>query len=462
MPSDRQEGVTPPRATREAGIALISVLLLMVLMSALTAALVVSATTETVIATNHQRLSEARAAAEAGLMHAAQVAIARIQNWQANGFPDAGAAISALLRGPDDLGGTAEADADNGSLEAFGLPRPPGRLSLAGLPGVFYEVRLFDEDDPARGVTLSAADRTRISEDNQTSSDANGRIVLVATGYASGNTVARLEGTISRVSLPAIVTNGSLLISGNPTVAGAAGGVHANVDLSISGNPSIAQDATASATFTPTGSPTVGGVSGGGYPNQTVPDINAADYFSLADFVLTSAGTLTNPVGTILCDASSNQNACKASYGWVFFGGAWTLNSTTWAAGTYYVQTAAEVSGSPGTPADPAQVSIIAEGSIKISGSPDMRPDAPELTFVTNGDLSISGSLSAETIEGQILVREQLHLAGNPTISGQILVQDVPSVDPMVTANAIVGNPTITYNGLVGASGFVLTGWRWM
>jgi hypothetical protein len=91
-----------------------------------------------------------------------------------------------------------------------------------------------------------------------------------------------------------------------------------------------------------------------------------------------------------------------------------------------------------------------------------MRPDAPELTFVTNGDLSISGSLSAETIEGQILVREQLHLAGNPTISGQILVQDVPSVDPMVTANAIVGNPTITYNGLVGASAFVLTGWRWM
>jgi hypothetical protein len=137
------------------------------------------------------------------------------------------------------------------------------------------------------------------------------------------------------------------------------------------------------------------------------------------------------------------------------------MNGNNVATGTYYSQTAVTVSGSPGSNATPAQVSIIAVGSIDISGSPTLRPDAPELLFVTNGDLKISGNLSAETIEGQILVREQLELAGNPNISGQILIQDVPSADPLVTVNRVHGNPTITYNGIAGTSGMTITAWRW-
>lgn len=450
------------RAKGEQGIALITVLVLMVLMSGLTAALVVSGTTETVIARNHQLSSEARAAAEAGLMHAAQLTITRVQAWQTNGFASQSAAMTALLRGPDNATGSAAADADNGSLEALGIPRPPARLQLAGLPGVFYEARLYDEDDPARGLTLSLVDRTRISEDNQPYNDTNRRLVLQATGYSNGDVVSRLEAMIGAVTLPGIVSNGSLLISGNPTLTGTGGSVHANVDLNVTGSPTVSQDATASGTYTPTGNPTVAGVSGGGYPNQTVPNINAADHLALADFILTSTGRITLPNGTVVCDASGNQNACKAVYGWVFPNtGVWSMNGNNVLTGTYYAQTKVEISGSPGSNASPAQVSVIAEGSINVSGSPTLRPDAPELLFVTNGDLKIAGNLSAETMEGQILVREQLDIAGNPSVSGQIIIQDVPSVDPLVTTNRIHGNPTITYNGIAGTSGMTVTAWRW-
>ena len=56
-----------------------------------------------------------------------------------------------LLLGPDGRSGNAAADADNGSLEALGIPRPPAQVALAGVFGTGYETRVYDEDDPARG-----------------------------------------------------------------------------------------------------------------------------------------------------------------------------------------------------------------------------------------------------------------------------------------------------------------------
>lgn len=450
------------RARDDRGIALITVLILMVLMSGLTAALVVSSTTETVIARNHQLASEARAAAEAGLMHASQLAITRIQAWQADGFASPSLAMSALLRGPDNLSGTVATDADNGSLEALGIPRRPARLQLAALPGVFYDARVFDEDDPSRGVTLSAADRARITEDNQATIDANMKVLVQAVGYSNGDAIARVEATIGAVQMPAIVTNGSLTMSGNPTVTGAGGGVHANADLSLNGTVSIAQNATASGNYSTSGSPSVGGLGAGGQSNQTVPNINAADYLGLADFILKADGTLTNPAGTVLCDASGNADACKAGYGWVFGGTDWNLSSNTWTQGTYYAETDIRITGNAGSPGNPALISIFAEGSIDISGNPDMQPDTPDLFLVTNGDLDISGGLDVHGGETQILVREQLSLSGTGSYSGQILVQDVPSVSNLVTANSIVGTKVITYSGISSNPAFQISAWRWL
>ena len=100
----------------ERGSALLGVLLLLMMVSALAAALGVSGQTETLISRNQRSAAQAQAAAEAGLNHAVELATTYISEWNANGWPDVDAAIDALLLGPDGLSGTAGTDADNGSL----------------------------------------------------------------------------------------------------------------------------------------------------------------------------------------------------------------------------------------------------------------------------------------------------------------------------------------------------------
>jgi cytoskeletal protein CcmA (bactofilin family) len=445
----------------ERGVALIIVLLLSSVLAALTMTLTLSGQTHVKISQNHEMAARARAAAEAGLNHGIEVTTANLRLWQANGFATTSAAMSAMLRGPDNQSGTSGTDADNGSLEGFGVPRPPARVTFVAAEGTFYEVRLFDEDDPARGLTLPNADQTRISENGNTVLDSNSRIIIRAIGYAPSDTRVVLEAHVSPVPLPAIVANGNLTISGNPSVAGSMGSVHANSNLAITGSPSVSQNATASANYLSSGSPTVQGDSGGGRPTQQIPPVNAADHLAVADFILTSTGNLIEQsTGTILCTGA----ACGAVYGWVPDATGWRVSGNTLASGTYYVQGTATISGNPGTAASPISISIIAEGSIDISGNPDFRPDAPEVLFVTNGDLSITGGLTIPfNVEGQILVREQIMIAGHPTLYGQIVVENASTNSSLVLENHIAGNPSITYNGLVGGGGTLnVTGWREM
>jgi hypothetical protein len=47
-------------------------------------------------------------------------------------------------------------------------------------------------------------------------------------------------------------------------------------------------------------------------------------------------------------------------------------------------------------------------------------------------------------------VREQVAINGNPEFQGRVIVQNVTSTGGL-TANSISGNPTITYNGTLGA-----------
>ena len=57
-----------------------------------------------------------------------------------------------------------------------------------------------------------------------------------------------------------------------------------------------------------------------------------------------------------------------------------------------------------------------------------------------------------------------LHLAGNPTLSGQIIVEDAEDNHSLVSVNTISGNATISYNGTLGAGAgaglFTLSAWR--
>ena len=460
-----------PRTTvsSEDGFALVFVLLALLVVSGLGAAMVTSGKTEVIVSVNQERAAQAKAAAEAGLNHGISLAINYVRNWQVNGFVNPSAAINALLVGPD---GNAATTADNGSLVALagGVAPPPARTVLSAAAGTSYDVFVLDEDHALRG--LSAADNTRIGEDNVDTTDSNRRLVVRATGYASGGTMTVLEASIGPMILPAIVTNDDLEISGNPTITGSNGSVHSNANLTISGSPSIEENATATGNYTTGGNPDIGGMSGGGRPSLTIPPVVVAALRPLADFILESDGRMTNrATGALICDASVSQNACRdLGYGFVYApsGGSlglpqWNINSNTApnANATFYVEGDARISGSPGSAASPLIISIIAEGDIEISGNPDLRPDLPEVMFATHGDLKISGALEQPiTFEGQMLVREQLHISGNPSLAGQIIVENVPSVSNLVTDNTISGNPTITYNGIVGTNTFYVAAWR--
>jgi hypothetical protein len=454
-------------------MALIAVLILLMLVSALCTALTLGANTETFIARNHQGAAEARAAAEGGLNHAIQITITHLQNWRTNGFVSQSAAMTAMLRGVDNETGQTGSitNADNGSLESYGIlaeriPRPPARLPLGSGS---YEARLLDEDDAARGVSLSLADRARINEDDIPYNDANTTIVVQATGYGTGRTVARIEATISPMILPAIITNQDLLVSGSPSVTGTWGSVHSNGNLVVTGSPDISQDATASGTFTATGSPTIGGVSGGAYGVTTIPPILASDYRDRSDYVLQADGRIIDNAsgsktrGKTICNANANPKACKDDgYAWTYSSGTWSLGDTSVPpAATYYVEGHVDISGSPGSSSMPARLSIVATGNIDISGSPYFAPYDPDLLFVTNMDLRIGGNFTVPgTMEGQMLVREQVLITGNPTLAGQLLVEGAASISTLVTANEIRGNPTLIYNGIAGVAGFRVSAWR--
>ena len=448
----------------EDGFALVLVLLALLVVTGLASAMVTSGRTEVLVSVNQERSAHARAAAEAGLNHGLALVIAYVQAYQTNGFANPTDAMTRLLRGPD---ADAATTADNGSLAALpnGIPFPPATVVLNAATGTSYEARVMDEDDPLRG--LSGDDHLRILETGDATFDSNTRITVRATGYAAGGSTATFEATVGPIILPAIVTNDNITVSGNPTIGGANGSIHSNGNLTISGSPNIARNATASGTYSTSGSPNIGGQSGGGRPNLTIPAVNAADHRAQADFILQADGRMMTQAGGLVCDASVNNTACRdlpARYGWTYSpsGPSWILNDNNASfQATYYVEGDATISASPGSASLPLAISLIAEGDIEISGNPRLRPDLPELMFVTNMDLKIAGTLSQPiAFEGQMMVREQLSISGNPTLAGQILAQNVPSVSNLVLSNSISGNPSITYNGIVGTNVFVVTGWR--
>lgn len=448
MAKTRHSGVEHPS---ERGSALLGVLLMMMMMSALAAALAVNGHTETLISRNQRSAIQATVAAEAGLNHSVELATTYISQWKANGFANVEAAIDALLLGPDGESGAAATDWDNGSLGArtgitFLEELPKGtRLTITG--GINAEYEAFVMDDDATAPDEPGGDLY---------DDENAALIVRSIGYSQDGTKVVLEALIAPIEQGAVVVNGDLVVGGNATIDGSEGRVHANGDLTLDLNADVTGAATAGGLVIETGGHTSTGPTIGGAPELSMPEVRASDYLAFSDFVLTSAGTMTDQAGTVLCAVAPCNN-------WDFAGGVWSIGTQAPTNGTYYVEGAVDITGSPGSAMAPLLITIIAEGSIDISGSPTFRPDTPNILFVTDGDLEISGNIDAGdpvTAAGQILVHEQVSLHGNPSLGGQLLVEDATSVDPGVTANDISGNVTLTYTGGLGSDTFGVAGWR--
>jgi hypothetical protein len=446
----------------ERGSSLLGVVLLLMLMSALAAALGVSGETETLISRNQRNGAQAQAAAEAGLNHAVELAVTYIFEWKANGFADSESAVDALLWGAD---GDPDTEEGNDGLDArpgigAGAAIPRGvRLGLADVFGTEYEAWILDDDGIA-----PAGDPDK-AEDGDLTDDDNNTLIVRAIGYGPDHTKVTLEAIISSFPMPAVATNSDLTVSGSYQVLGSSGSIHTNSNLTGDGSAGTVDGvATASGDYNYPDDDIAGY---GGASVIPIPTIAASDYEVFADYLLTSTGTMIEVAsGSVVCTwaaktSCNNWDFDSATGGWNR-----TSNSIT-GPGTYYVQGPVSVSGSPGSAKDPFVLSIIAEGSISLSGSPSLQPDTPELLFVTDGDLKIIGDTDVELdgltplqVQGKMLAHEQIELGGTANVYGQIIAEDAANNSNVVTGNTIHGNPTITYNGGLGGEFFSVSGWR--
>ena len=433
----------------EKGMALVVVLLLMAVLSGLATGFAMNGQTEVAMAVNEVYYAGARAAAEAGMNRA--VATLRIDN------------TANLLAGPDQLldpvnAGAAE-NADNGNVGFLLNGASPYAVDAAGQ--YRYTIQVFDDDDPDLydGVALTPAQLAAMGENGIDSGDMNSRYIMRATGFGPSNTVVRLARVLQSTANiniipstnvnPAILVDGDLVIDGNINLWGAFGSVHANGNLEISGNSAeVSQDATASGDFVANQNFDAGGKQGGGYASINMPAVDANDHAALADYILHDDGvTKTLADGVTACGV-----VCAD---WQFANGAWTIGGNTAPTGTFFVEGSVEISGSPKGPGNTAiNMSLITTGNIKITGAPKLAPDLagnPEkFQFITNGDLFIGGNVNADDPsleEGQIFVKEQLHMHGNPSFQGRIIVQNEESLNDLVTVNTIGGTPSIRYEG---------------
>lgn len=439
-----------PRSER--GVALIIVLLLLAVMSGLATGMSINSQIEVAMSSNEMFYAGARGAAEAGLNRA----VTAIVNPANNG--------ENWLYGNDDTAGTA--DDGNMGYVMSGFTAWPETIGVTAQYS--YTVEILDDDNNALYTTpLTAAQLTQMGENGNPAININDRLVIRATGFGPQGTVVRVARLLESVdstspgtttpsySNPAILVNGDLVMNGNFDVLGSQGNVHSNGNLTVSGTSAYVQgDITAVGTLTAAAGIAQGQQTGGA-PTTNVPNIQASDYLDQANYILNADGTATIAATGLPC--ALTPPATAQCGGWSHTGSTWSISGTTAPTGTFYVNGSVSISGSPGSPAAPKPLAVIATGSISVSGNPYLSVPPPvnpanakSLQFVTNGDLKIAGNpdiAEQVSVEGRSLVREQLDMAGNPDLRGQIIVQNVTSVSNVALVNQIVGNPQITYNG---------------
>lgn len=426
----------------EKGVALIIVLLLLGVMAALTTGLTLNGQTEISMASNETLYAGARAAAEAGMNRAIEQILAD----SATNLLTTGT-VPVIGNGPFDL-------TDQYS----------------------YRFEIVDDDDPdLYPAALTAPQLAQMGENGDAADDANKRMILRCIGTGPRGTivtVARvlqsteipdLPETDTILSNPAILVNGDLNIAGNTKVLGTKGNVHSNGDITGGGSEEISGDVTATGEIDDDIDPA--GLVAGGMPPISVPEIKASDYLNLADYIMTSGGTILIASTGVAC-SGSGAGACPT--GWSFSGGTWSASGSMPSTGTYYVQGSAEVHGT-GKSAGFTQLSIIAEGSIKITGNGKFKPEnGAGIQFVTNGDFELGGTVDADDsvdMDGQIMIREQMKIYGNSEFQGRVMVEDRDgdtngydaATNPngrrgssTLADNSLAGNMTVTYNGGLG------------
>ena len=460
----------------EQGIALLTVIFALLLITVLGLALTAIGIRAVAITTNERQSTEVLYIADSGITHAKGVILPLSQ---------AGVEFDTFLTAGDGNSCTGDELSNLNALGVAPLPAPlvaGDAIPTAGVifpPGGRYMISVCDDDES-----------TDNPPDLDLNDDTNGRIRVISTGLGRNNSTATIEIIIAAIPLPAILVNGNLRISGNPEITGAAGAIHSNGTLDLDGTPCVDQ-------FISSSGPIIDGNQGDTCPKNSgvpaelhpgsdpiaVPTLNPADFIPDADYIMTtdpatdtcavfdSAGNpLNNPVDKKwVLGGGAEWNCDPAARIWTFSGGNDPLPGTHYSDGNFVI------SGSPGTPATPVSLTLIAEGWVDISGNPEMIPaltqGATDYSVIAGTDLKIGGN-PANAYTGVFYARDQIDFSGNPTLDAQVIAadqSDLPFPNPaginLVQLGAggfmvISGNPTINFDGGAGLVSTSDVGWR--
>ncbi|MFQ5830042.1 MAG: hypothetical protein ACE5JD_12935, partial [Candidatus Methylomirabilia bacterium] len=120
-----------------------------------------------------------------------------------------------------------------------------------------------------------------------------------STSVGNAQRSARVVVTTAFVSNFALLGN-SIEVDGNGSVQGTTGAVHGNAETDLSGSASVAQTATSSSSDCDgcTDSRYVGvpAASGGNQPAESIPSVSPLDFLSRADYVFGDGSTVVNGI----------------------------------------------------------------------------------------------------------------------------------------------------------------------
>lgn len=281
--------------------------------------------------------------------------------------------------------------------------------------------------------------------------------------------VLRVDASVVRpIGLFSLLTTGSLLVEGNPTIDG---GVHTNGNLTLTGDPEIGGDATASGTFTAPENPQVGGQTGGGFAPVSVPAVDPRSYRNVADVDLCPDGT-ARTIAANPCTGTVVGNGSPGYQGWTRQSGEWRTTNNVGDGVFYIYRSNVKVSGNVGSwnatlliEGERVNGSLIngdleVTGNIELTGDVQVDGSTQMIAFVVDRDIVINGN---GFFEGLIHAGEQVDIAGNSEIAGQVIASGTTSsAGSPVSANRMHGNPRMTQhnNGPATSSSIDAGGWE--
>lgn len=374
-------GATRPAARADAGIALPSALMAIVLIGILSAAALMMADLNAKSGRSRESATRAMQVAEAGLAHA--LALGR--------GPLASQSMTRILLGSDNTANTA----DDGLLIGYGLSSaleiPAAGRAFGG--GTYFVTVTDDPADP----------------NGDAKADGNNQVLVTCSSIMADGAGASASTVVRTINLPGIVIDGSVEISGKLNLSGSCGGIHANGDMTGGGEPTVSTLASATGTVSVEVSPKQSGA-----PYIDVPDLDPA---------------LNCPPGGVTV----------VSGNWV------PSASALVAGNTYCVTGNVELSSDFGSLGSMRQVSIIAGGSIKVSAKPFMRANHPDgIVLLAGGDMDIQGDAGFNGLVyggGQCYVSSKPTIIGQFICKNK---SPHPGAD-YVSSNLISGDAVITF-----------------